>query len=129
MAKKKTEQVDLIQVIGNIMTRNVNLSKEEYSEILKQTGIEAKDLDKVNETERLARIRANYYGTSINILFTLLQRLSILEEEIESQRAVLKEMCKKFGIETSHIKTSTERVNEAAERYLNKKAKQESKLK
>ena len=45
----------------------------------------------------------------------------ILSEEIEVFRAQLNAICEKLGIDTTELKTSTDRLNEAAEKYLKKK--------
>ena len=126
MAKKKVEQKqekDLRAIIGDIMTRNVNLSVEEYNKMLAEAGLKPVDVEKVDEPTRLTRIRANYYGTSINMHFAILQSISVLTEEIEKQRAILTRLCEKMGINVEDIKTSTDLVNEATEKFLKAKTK------
>ena len=126
MAKKKVEQNNeqsLLKVIGNILTSNVNLTTEEYNKILAEAGLKPADVEKVNEQDRLTRIKANYYGTSINMLFSILQSISVLTEEISVYRAIAQRVCKKLDIRIEDIKTSQDRVNEATERYLKAKTK------
>lgn len=126
MAKKteETKQRDMAtQVIADIMTRNVNLTKEEYADMLKKMGINPDDikLDSVSEEDRLSRIRQNFYGTMVNMFALTYNQANALMEEIEVFRAQLNAICEKLGIDTTELKTSTDRLNEAAEKYLKKK--------
>lgn len=121
MAKKEENNVELINLIADIMTRNVNLSKEEYAEMMKKLGMNITDLDKISEQDRLARIRMNFYGTMINMFFSTYQQNMALQEELESMRASQRAICEKLGIDYDSCKTSQDRLNEATEEYLKKK--------
>lgn len=116
--KNQDQDKQLRLLIGDIMTRNTDLSKEEYCEKLKSAGLLPKDVDKVDDVTRLARIRSNYYGTMVNMNFSLLQSIEELKDEVETQRAILNKICEKLGIDTADIKTASDRLNETAEEYL-----------
>ena len=105
-------------LIGNIMTRNVNLTKEEYCKMLKDVGLAAQDVDNIDEETRLSRIRSNFYGTIINMMFSLLSGYEALAQEIEVFRSQLKALCEKNGIDVSELKTANDKMNEAAAEYL-----------
>ena len=121
--EQQEEELTFKKMIGNLMTRTVNLSKDEYCDMLREIGLQPKDVDKVDENDRLCRIRSNYYGTSINMMFSLLQEQEALREEVATTRALLNAICKKVGIEVEEIKTSADRVNEAAAAYLDAQTK------
>ncbi len=116
--KNQDQDKQLRLLIGDIMTRNTDLTKEEYCEKLKSVGLLPKDVDKVDDVTRLARIRSNYYGTMVNMNFSLLQSIEELKDEVETQRAMLNRICEKLGIDTADIKTASDRLNETAEEYL-----------
>ena len=105
------------------MTNNVTLSKEEYNEMLKRVGANFEGEDKATDRERLERIQSNFYGTIVNMLFTLLRQNNALQEEIEVWRSLLKALCEKNGIDTSKLKTSTDIINEAAAKYIQQRIK------
>lgn len=117
------EEITLRKIIGSIMTNNVTLSKEEYNEMLKRVGANFEGEDKATDRERLERIQSNFYGTIVNMLFTLLRQNNALQEEIEVWRCLLKALCDKNGIDTSKLKTSTDIINEAAAKYIQQRTK------
>ena len=117
------EEITLRKIIGSIMTNNVTLTKEEYNEMLKRVGANFEGEDKATDRERLERIQSNFYGTIVNMLFTLLRQNNALQEEIEVWRSLLKALCDKNGIDTSKLKTSTDIINEAAAKYIQQRTK------
>ena len=121
MAKKTKTELELINLIADIMTRNVNLSKEEYAEKLKKMGFDVKELEKTTDEERLARIRMNFYGSMINMFFATYQQANDLMEELDSLRASLRAICEKLGIDYDSCKTTQDKLNEATEKFLKKK--------
>ena len=120
--KPTQDEQDLHRLVASIMTKNVNITREEYNEVLKRVGVKEEDLDKCTDEERTARIRQNFYGTMLNMFLSTFSQLRFLQEEVEVFRAQLNAICEKLGIDTSELKTSTDRVNEAAEQLLKKKA-------
>ena len=102
---------------------SIILSKEEYENMLKKVGVNIPGEDKATDKDRLQRIQANFYGTTINMLFTILRQYDALAEEVETWRALLGACCEKLGIDVSKIKTSTDLVNEAAADYIKTKIK------
>lgn len=121
--EQQNEELTLRKIVGSIMTNNVGLSKEEYEDMLKKVGVNIPGEDKATNEDRLKRIQANFYGTSINMLFTILRQYDALAEEVETWRALLGACCEKLGIDVSKIKTSTDLVNEAAANYIKTKIK------
>lgn len=121
--EQQNEELTLRKIVGSIMTNNVGLSKEEYEDMLKKVGVNIPGEDKATDEDRLQRIQANFYGTIINMLFTILRQYDALAEEVETWRALLGACCEKLGIDVSKIKTSTDLVNEAAADYIKTKIK------
>lgn len=121
--EQQNEELTLRKIVGSIMTNNVGLSKEEYKDMLKKVGVNIPGEDKATDEDRLQRIQANFYGTTINMLFTILRQYDALAEEVETWRALLGACCEKLGIDVSKIKTSTDLVNEAAADYIKTKIK------
>lgn len=121
--EQQNEELTLRKIVGSIMTNNVGLSKEEYEDMLKKVGVNIPGEDKATDKDRLQRIQANFYGTTINMLFTILRQYDALAEEVETWRALLGACCEKLGIDVSKIKTSTDLVNEAAADYIKTKIK------
>lgn len=121
--EQQNEELTLRKIVGSIMTNNVGLSKEEYEDMLKKVGVNIPGEDKATDEDRLQRIQANFYGTTINMLFTILRQYDALAEEVETWRALLGACCEKLGIDVSKIKTSTDLVNEAAADYIKTKIK------
>ena len=114
------QDLDMRLLVADIMTRNVNLSKEEYRDVLIKIGVPEQELDKCTEEERAARIKSNYYGTMLNMNLSIYNALNQLRDENETMRAVLSAICKALGIDVEDIKSSTDKVNEAAAEYLKK---------
>lgn len=121
--EQQNEELTLRKIVGSIMTNNVGLSTEEYEAMLKKIGVNIPGEDKATDKERLERIKGNFYGTTINMLFTILRQYNALAEEVEVWRALLGACCEKLGIDVSKIKTSTDLVNEAAADYIKTKIK------
>lgn len=118
LTPEQEEMVKMHQLVGTIMTKNVNLSKDEYNKMLEQIGLNFEGEDKATPEERLERIRANFYGTMLNLFFTTHSMINSLTAEVECWRALLKAICEHLGIDVDEIKTSTDRVNEVAEKLI-----------
>ena len=123
MKQEQSEELTLRKIVGSIMTNNVGLSTEEYEAMLKKIGVNLPGEDKATDKERLERIKGNFYGTTINMLFTILRQYNALAEEVEVWRALLGACCEKLGVDVSKVKTSTDKMNEAVENYVKTKIK------
>ena len=119
---KEVQEVTLENLLGAILTTNVELTKEEYNEMLKRLGLKPIDTEKTDSTERLNRIKSNFYGSIANILLNENGQLKVVAEELMAQRAILMEICKKNGIDVSKVKTSQDKMNEAVEKALKKQS-------
>ena len=119
---KEVQEVTLENLLGAILTTNVELTKEEYNEMLKRLGLKPIDTEKTDSTERLNRIKSNFYGSIANILLNENGQLKVVAEELMAQRAILMEICKKNGIDVSKVKTSQDKMNEAIEKALKKQS-------
>ena len=119
---KEVQEVTLENLLGAILTTNVELTKEEYNEMLKRLGLKPIDTEKTDSTERLNRIKGNFYGSMVNILLNENGQLKVVAEELMAQRAILMEICKKNGIDVSKVKTSQDKMNEAVEKALKKQS-------
>ena len=120
--EKEVQEVTLENLLGAILTTNVELTKEEYNELLKRLGLKPIDTEKTDSTERLNRIKGNFYGSMVNILLNENGQLKVVAEELMAQRAILMEICKKNGIDVSKVKTSQDKMNEAVEKALKKQS-------
>ena len=119
---KEVQEVTLENLLGAILTTNVELTKEEYNELLKRLGLKPIDIEKTDSKERLNRIKGNFYGSMVNILLNENGQLKVVAEELMAQRAILTEICKKYGIDVSKVKTSQDKKNEAVEKALKKQS-------
>lgn len=119
---KEVQEVTLENLLGAILTTNVELTKEEYNEMLKRLGLKPIDDEKTDSKERLNRIKGNFYGSMVNILLNENGQLRVVAEELMAQRAILMEICKKNGIDVSKVKTSQDKKNEAVEKALKKQS-------
>ncbi len=116
------KEITLENLLGAILTTNVELSKDEYNEMLKRLGLKPIEIEKTDSKERLNRIKGNFYGSMVNILLNENGQLKVIAEELMAQRTALMELCKKHGIDISKVKTSQDRMNEAVERALKKQS-------
>ena len=119
---KEVQEVTLENLLGAILTTNVELTKEEYNEMLKRLGVKPIDIEKTDSKERLNRIKSNFYGSMVNILLNENGQLKVIAEELMAQRSILMEICKKHGIDVSKVKTSQDKMNEAVEKALKKQS-------
>ena len=130
----KQSENTLKNLLGAIMTSNVNISDEEYKQMLDSVAL---NYDKVNGKkkradlptieERRERVRQNYYGNTINFLYQIFSVVNDLYLKAEKNRLVLNEIAKKLGIEVDEIKTADEKAMEAVEKYYAERAKKENK--
>lgn len=108
------------ELIGNIMSHNVNLSEEEYNNILMET---AKTYDENNKEqtsevsleEKRKRIELNYYGSSINLQ---LQLVNMLNDYFRNYVPLIEAIAEKVGVEFEKIETEEDKAMKAAAEYL-----------
>ena len=113
-------KVKLSDILGKIMTDKVEISEQEYKEMLKAV---AGNYNKINKTggklptlsERRKRIQTNYYGQSINMLY---QILNLQTSFIEQVIPVIEAIADKVGVQFEQVKTADEKAMEAAAEYL-----------
>ncbi len=123
LTKEQQEEFNLRAVVGSIMTKNVEMTFEEYNAMLEKIGMPKVEIEKTNSQERLARIQSNFYGTIVNMNFSLLRQVDALTQEVECWRALLRAMCEKMGIDASNIKTANDITQEAIAKFFNAKNK------
>lgn len=130
MAKQSANT--LANVLGAILTSNVNTPDEEYERLLDAVAINydkvnnkkgKKKTDKPTLAERRERVRANFYGTSVNFLFQILNIVTDLYLKEEKNRLILNEIAGKLGIEVENVKTADEKAMEAVEKYYRERNK------
>lgn len=121
MSEEKNEKFELIDVLKAIMTTNVDLDNAEYKKLLEDV---ATNYDKLNEEEnkkrptlreRRERIRANYYGTSINFLFQILHTVN---DFYRNYAPLIEAIAEKVGVEFEKIESEEEKAMKAAAEYL-----------
>lgn len=113
-------KVKLSDILGKIMTDKVEISEQDYKEMLKAV---AGNYDKINKTsgkmptlnERRKRIQSNYYGQSINMLY---QVLNLQTSFIEQVIPVIEAIADKVGVQFEQVKTADEKAMEAAAEFL-----------
>ena len=113
-------KVKLSDILGKIMTDKVEISEQEYKEMLKAV---AGNYNKINKTggklptlsERRKRIQTNYYGQSINMLY---QILNLQTSFIEQVIPVIEAIADKVGVQFEQVKTADEKAMEAAAEFL-----------
>ena len=114
------KQVSLEDVLKTIMTSNFDLSNEEYKKLLDDVS---KNYDDINDEkgtkpslkERRERIRANYYGTSINFLY---QILTTLNHFVSNYSLLIEAIAEKVGVEFEKVQSEEDKAMEAARKYL-----------
>ena len=120
MKIEEQKQVSLEDVLKTIMTSNVDLSNEKYKKLLEDV---AQNYDAINEEkgtkpslkERRERIRANYYGTSINFLY---QILTTLNNFVGSYSLLIEAITEKVGVKFEKVQSEEDKAMEAARKYL-----------
>lgn len=118
--------IKLDDLLKNIMTSNVNISNEDYEKMLnevadnydknqKENGEEIKTGTPPTLEERRERIKANYYGSAINMLFGI---LSSVNEFHRTYAPLLEAIAEKVGVEFEKIETEEDKAMKAAAEYL-----------
>lgn len=118
---EKEERLKLEDLLGAIMTRDVNKSEEEYAKLIDAVSEnydknnEIKDGSKVSLEERRERIRSNYYGTSMNMLLAI---LNLVNDFTSNYSKLIEAIAEKVGVDFEHVQTEEDKAMEAAAEYL-----------
>lgn len=117
---KEDESIKYDEVLKTIFTKDTNMSVEDYEKMLDAVS---KNYDELNDTkgtkpsleERRERIKANYYGTSINFLF---QILNTVNQFARNYSLLIEEIARKVGVDFEKIETEEDKAMKAAAKYL-----------
>lgn len=118
---EKEERLKLEDLLGAIMTRDVNKSEEEYAKLIDAVSEnydknnEIKGESKVSLEERRERIRSNYYGTSMNMLLAI---LNLVNDFTSNYSKLIEAIAEKVGVDFEHVQTEEDKAMEAAAEYL-----------
>ena len=122
--KQEEKKVSLNEVLGSILSNNVNISNEEYEKLLnsvaenydrnnnKEVG---KDYTPPTLDERRERIKANYYGSSINFLY---QILNTVNDFYRNYAPLIVAIAEKVGVNFEKVETEEDKAIRAAAEYL-----------
>lgn len=119
--ENNNERLKLEDLLGAIMTRDVNKSKEEYEKLLDDVSKnydknnDIKEGTKISLEERRERIKSNYYGTSMNLQLAI---LNLVNEFTSQYSKLIEAIAEKVGVEFEHIQTEEDKAMEAAAEYL-----------
>lgn len=121
---KENKEVTILDVIGKVMTHNVEITEEDYKAMLKQIAGNYDLINKEEKTkmpslrERRKRIQSNYYGQSINMLFQVISTQTALIEQFNSLSLLVEAIADKVGVEFEKLETEEEKAMRAANEYL-----------
>lgn len=121
--EKEEKKYSLNDILGSIMSKNVNISDKEYEEMLDYV---AKNYDANNQSndenykmpsleERRERIRMNFYGSAVNFLY---QILNTVNEFCSNYAPLIEAIAEKTGVEFEKIETEEDRTMKAVAEYL-----------
>lgn len=119
--ENNNERLKIEELLGAIMTKDVNKSEEEYEKLLEDvsknfaTQHELEQGKKVALEERRERIRSNYYGTTTNLLLAI---LNLLNDFTSQYSKLIEAIAEKVGVEFEHVQTEEDKAMEAAAEYL-----------
>lgn len=123
--EEEKQTMKLNDVLGTILSNNVNISNEEYEKLLNEV---AKNYDKNHDEkgtmptleERRERIKTNFYGSSVNFLY---QILNTVNDFYRNYAPLIEAIAEKVGVEFEKVETTEEKAMKAAEEYLRESAK------
>lgn len=123
--EEEKQTMKLNDVLGAILSNNVNISNEEYEKMLSEV---AKNYDKNHDEkgtmptleERRERIKTNFYGSSVNFLY---QILNTVNDFYRNYAPLIEAIAEKVGVEFEKVETTEEKAMKAAEEYLRESAK------
>ena len=126
MSKEKEGEIKLDDLLGSILTSNVNLSTKDYNDMLKRVTAtydanNKEKSSKVTLEEKRQRIASNFYGSTINLLF---QILNVVGDLYDRWTPMLEAIAQKVGVDFEDTKTSEEKAMDAVAEYLKAKTKE-----
>lgn len=118
--KIENDKIDYEEILKTILTSNVELSNEAYKKLIDNV---AENYDKNNDEkgtrpslkERRERIKANYYGTSIQILVNI---LNTVNNFVRNYSLLIEAIADKVGVEFEKVQSEEDKAMEAARKYL-----------
>lgn len=118
--KIETDNVNYEEILKTILTSNVELSNEAYKKLIDSV---AENYDKNNDEkgtkpslkERRERIKANYYGTSIQILVNI---LNTVNNFAKNYSLLIEEIARKVGVDFEKVESEEDKAMKAAAKYL-----------
>lgn len=116
-------KIDLNEVLASILTKNVNMSDEEYKQMLDEVSSNYESNQKNKDEnykaptleERRERVRMNFYGSITNFLF---QILNTINEFYSNYAPMIEAIADKVGVEWEDMQTEEDKAMEAAAEYL-----------
>lgn len=122
----KEQEVTLQDLLGSILTNNVNLTKTEYNKLLNKVAktYDANNAEKGKKVvleEKRQRIAQNYYGSTVNLLF---QILSVVGDLYDRWTPIIEAIAEKVGVDFEQAKSAEEKAMDAAAEYLKAKTKE-----
>lgn len=112
--------IKLEDLLGAILTNNVNISDKKYAMMLNEV---ARTYDKNNDVkqshkptlqERRERVKSNFYGSVVNLLFQILSTVNSLAEALP----VIYAIAEKVGVEFETVETEEDKAMKAAAEFL-----------
>ncbi len=112
--------IKLEDLLGAILTNNVNISDRKYAMMLNEV---ARTYDKNNDVkqshkptlqERRERVKSNFYGSVVNLLFQILSTVNSLAEALP----VIYAIAEKVGVEFETVETEEDKAMKAAAEFL-----------
>lgn len=115
----KEPEVTLQDLLGSILTSNVNLTKTEYNKLLNKVAktYDANNAEKgkrVALEEKRQRIAQNYYGSTINLLF---QILSVVGDLYDRWTPIIEAIAEKVGVDFEQTKSAEEKAMDAVAEF------------
>lgn len=123
--EEEKQTMKLNDVLGMILSNNVNISNEDYEKVLNEV---AENYDKNHDEkgtmptleERRERIKSNFYGSSVNFLYQILNTVNAF---YRNYAPLIEAIAEKVGVEFEKVETAEDKAMKAAEEYLRESAK------
>lgn len=120
------KELTLQELLGSILTSNVNMSEKDYKKMLKQVTktYDANNNEKgkrVSLEEKRQRIASNFYGSTINMLF---QILNVVSDLYNNWTPIIQAVAEKVGVDFENAKSAEEKAMEAVAEFYKTRAKQ-----
>lgn len=112
--------IKLEDLLGAILTNNVNISDKKYAMMLNKVARtydknnDIKQSEKPSLQERRERVKSNFYGSVVNLLFQILSTVNSLAEVLP----IIYATAEKVGVEFETVETEEEKAMKAAAEFL-----------